>query len=427
MFKAIKASVETSPLRHPAFLRLWLGLTISYLGDQFTTIALLWFVLQLTGSGTAIGLVILCFQLPGIVTGPLLGTLLDRLQPRFVMGIDNIARALLIGTIPTLYLLHHLQLWHIYVLALLAGSLSPATGAGARVILPQFVREQELERANALSSSSIQFSTLIGPMLAGIMVANTGGPWALFVDAVSFLLMGLLVLSLPSVPRLSPTVPEIATKNWLGFGVLFQTKEVLILTLLSLVFFFSYGPLEAALPIYSDKILHAGASGYGLLWSGFGVGALLGILPTSFIAARFRPGLTQPFIAILWGLFLCPLLITQNLPAACLFLALGAFAWAPYTPIETSILQRLIPAHLRGQVFGARLAIITASAPLGSVVGGFLLGYFPSPIIIGISGLACILAGIAGLLSPTLRNLRRNGATDMKETATSTSFTISDT
>jgi MFS family permease len=90
-------------LRDPAFQRLWLGLSISYLGDQFTIIALLWFVLQLTGSGAAVGLVILCFDLPGVVTGAILGRLLDRYQPRPAMGFDNLARAALIAAIPTPY------------------------------------------------------------------------------------------------------------------------------------------------------------------------------------------------------------------------------------------------------------------------------------------------------------------------------------
>jgi hypothetical protein len=94
-----------APLRDPAFQRLWLGLSISYLGDQFTIIALLWFVLQLTGSGAAVGLVILCFDLPGVVTGAILGRLLDRYQPRLVMGFDNLARAALIAAIPPLYAL----------------------------------------------------------------------------------------------------------------------------------------------------------------------------------------------------------------------------------------------------------------------------------------------------------------------------------
>jgi MFS family permease len=148
VFNSLKLTVERFPLRSPAFLRLWLGLSISYVGDQFITIALLWFVLQLTGSGVAISLVLLCFQLPSMVTGPLLGVILDRWQPRVVMGIDNCARALLIGTIPVLSWAGMLQLWQISALALVAGMLSPATGVGMRVLLPHLVQEDALPRAN---------------------------------------------------------------------------------------------------------------------------------------------------------------------------------------------------------------------------------------------------------------------------------------
>jgi len=84
VFSFFKGAGAQSPLRSSAFLRLWLGLSISYVGDQFTAIALLWFVLQLTGSRVALSLVVLCFQLPSVLTGPLLGTVLDRGPPRLV-------------------------------------------------------------------------------------------------------------------------------------------------------------------------------------------------------------------------------------------------------------------------------------------------------------------------------------------------------
>jgi MFS family permease len=262
-----------APLRHPAFQRLWLGLSISYLGDQFTIIALLWFVLQLTASGAAVGLVILCFDLPGVVTGAILGRLLDRYQPRLVMGLDNLARAALIATIPTLYALGSLQLWHVFVLASLAGALSPATTAGVRAFVPHLVDDAALNRANTLTAISLQFSYLAGPLAAGFAVARLGGPWALFIDAASFLLMGLLVLTLPTITREPRVAQHAAANRWFGFGAMFSLRHVPALTLLSLVFFFSYGPLEAALPVYSGQTLHANADGYGLLWTGFGVGA----------------------------------------------------------------------------------------------------------------------------------------------------------
>jgi MFS family permease len=304
-----------APFGHSAFQRLWLGLSISYLGDQFTIIALLWFVLQLTGSGAAVGLVILCFDLPGVVTGAVLGRLLDRYQPRLVMGFDNLARAALIAAIPTLYALASLHLWHVFVLASLAGALSPATTAGVRAFVPHLVDDAALDRANALTATSLQFSYLAGPVAAGFAVARLGGPWAQFIDAASFLLMGLLVLTLPTITR-EPRVAQDAPANrWLGFGALFSLRYVPALTLLSLVFFFSYGPLEAALPVYSGQTLHANAYGYGLLWTGFGMGAFAGVLTLTKLSRRWRPSIALPMIAVLWGGTAVPPIFHPTAPA----------------------------------------------------------------------------------------------------------------
>ncbi len=407
VFNSLKLRVARSPLRSSAFLRLWLGLSISYVGDQFTIIALLWFVLQLTGSGAAVGLVILCFGLPGVVTGAILGRLLDREQPRLVMGFDNLARAALIAAIPTLYALGSLQLWHVFVLALLAGALSPATTAGVRAFVPHLVDDAALDRANALTATSLQFSYLAGPVAAGFAVARLGGPWALFIDAASFLLMGLLVLTLPTITREPRVAQHAAANRWLGFGALFSLRYVPALTLLSLVFFFSYGPLEAALPLYSGQTLHANADGYGLLWTGFGMGAFAGVLTLTKLSHRWRPSIALPMIAVLWGALLCPLFFIRQLPLAMLFLGVAGASWAPYTPMETTLLQRLVPAEIRGQVFGARHSLVVAAAPLGALVGGLLLQYLAPDVVIGLSGIACVFAGVGGLLSPTIRGLDR--------------------
>ena len=394
----------------PAFQRLWLGLSISYLGDQFAIIALLWFVLQVTGSGAAVGLVILCFDLPGVLTGAILGQLLDRYQPRLVMGVDNLARAALIAAIPTLYALRSLQLWHVVVLALLAGALSPATTAGVRAFVPHLVEDAALDRANAFTAMSVQFSYFAGPMAAGFAVAHWGGPWALFIDAASFLLMGLLALTLPAIPRDPRRAQKAKANRRLGFGALFSVRYVPALTLLSLVFFFSYGPLEAALPVYSGQTLHASAGGYGLLWTGFGMGSFAGVLILTRLSHRWRPSIALPMIAVLWGALLCPLFFIRQLRLAMLFLGVAGASWAPYTPMETSLLQRLIPAEIRGQVFGARHSLVVAAAPLGAAFGGMLLQYISAPLVIAISGLACILAGLGGLASPALRQLHLRDA-----------------
>ncbi len=407
-----------SPLRHRAYLRLWLGLTVSRLGDQFTVIALLWFVLQLTKSGAAVGLAILCFELPGVVTGPILGHLLDRFQPRILMGIDNLLRAVVIALLPTLFAFDVLAMWQVYLLALCAGALSPTTVVGERVMVPHLVPDAELEQANALSSVNVQFAALVGPLSAGLLVAAAGAQTALVVDAASFVVMGVVALTLPDVRRESHGVDTPAQRarqegHPRRFGVIFTMKEVRALTLLAFVFFFSYGPLEAALPVYSKVTLHSNAVGYGLLWTGFGIGALVGAVGTGLVARRRRPGILLAGIAVLWGALLSPLAFLQVLPPAMLFLGLAGCAWAPYTAVETSLLQRLIPQQMRGEVFGERATITTAAAPLGAALGGVLLGTLSASAIIGLSAFACVVSGALGLVSPTLRNLRRReGAAD---------------
>jgi len=402
--------LQQTPLAHTPFRRLWFGLLLSRFGDQLALIALLWFILELTDSGVALGGIILCFSLPGIVTSPWIGQLLDRFQPRSVMGLDNVARAVIIGLLPVLFWLGLLNLWLVYLLATLAGAIAPATNVGVRVLLPQIVPDAELEASNMLLSASEQFAFFAGPALAGILVAWIGGPPVLLLDAITFLAMAALLFSLPDVPRSEQTTAtKSSSSKWDGFRLLLDRKEIRIITLLSFIFFTAYGPLEPAMPIYAKEVLAVGVEGYGLLWSSFGIGALLGLLITPRVATYGRPGITFALIALLWGLLLSPLIILTSMPVAMVFMSLAGCAWAPYTTVEMSMLQRLVPSALRGQVFGARAALMTGSVPIGVLVGGVLLEYMPAPAVIGVSALACIGTGLWGLWSPTLRNIQRVG------------------
>jgi predicted MFS family arabinose efflux permease len=134
------------------------------------------------------------------------------------------------------------------------------------------------------------------------------------------------------------------------------------------------------------------------------------VLTLTRLSHRWRPSIALPMIAVLWGALLCPLFFIRQLPLAMLFLGVAGAAWAPYTPMETTLLQRLVPAGMRGQVFGARHSLVGAASPLGAAFGGVLLHYLSAPLVIAISGVACILAGVGGFLSPSLRQLQRGSS-----------------
>jgi MFS family permease len=382
----------------------------SRVGDALTMVALIWFVLQLTGSGIAIGLIVLCFQLPAVVASPLMGVLLDRYQPRRVMAVDNFGRACIIAAIPFLYLTSALQLWMVYALALCAGVLSPATGVGLSVIIPKIVPDAELERANSLSAISWDFSTLVGPAIAGFLIIFMGAPLVLLIDALSFLLMGIMVLALPLLQRANdrPARGSKRSGNLLGFGTLFNMKLVLLLSMLTLLFLFMQGLTEVAIPVYSQKTLGSGSAGYGLLMTAFSIGSLLAL---AFISQRWthsrRQGITLALILLFSGLSLAPLIFIRTLPLALLVIGLAGLAAAPYYVVEQSITQRLVPEQVRGQIFGARGALNVAGYPLGGMIGGVLLGTLGVPFAFATAVLLCLLMAIICLASPPIRGLHQ--------------------
>jgi len=406
----LKGAVAASPLEHPAFRRLWVGLTISRMGDALTIVALTWFVLQLTGSGLAIGLLVLCFQLPAMVSSPLIGKLLDRCQPRFVMGLDNFCRAAIIAAIPLVYWSGNLHLWMVYGLALCAGTLAPATEIGTRVVIPRLVPWKELERANALSSITWDAATLVGPAMAGFLVFAINAPAVLLLDAMTFVFMGLMASALPRLAQArSGEIGTRGKKAWSGFGTIINTRSILWLTVLTLLFLFAQGLAEVAIPLYSLRTLHAGSTGYGLLMSAFGAGSLLALaLLSQRWVGRERQGVTLALILFFSGLLLLPLLLVRSLPVALVVMALAGCAAAPYYVVEQTLTQRLVPEQVRGQIFGARGSLNVAGYPLGGAVGGLLLGVLAAPLVLGVPALLCIAMAGACLASPTMRGLRRD-------------------
>ena len=390
--------------RYPAFGHLWAGRTISLFGDAFTLIALPWFVLQITGSGTATASILLTLQLPAILTSMAIGSLIDRFQPRAIITIDNGLRTLIIGLIPILYWFGLLERWLLFLLTFLAGMLVPATEVGSRSVLTELVEDQDLDAANMLWSFSLNLSLVVGPAVAGLLVASFGGPSVLLIDAATFAVMAVVAVTIPNLERSKPSAQAPLSER-LGLRQLWDMKVVRYTTLLSLVFFFSYGPLEAAMPLYSDAILQTDARGYGLLWSALAVGALIGTLSSTMLSRRFRLGIALPLIAFLWGASLLPVAFTNKLWLACGLLLLGGLMWGPYTPMETTLLQRNVPKEQLGRVFGARSTLLIGGAPLGLAVGGILLAFVPATSVIVFSALACILVGLGGLISPAFRNM----------------------
>jgi MFS family permease len=126
---------------------------------------------------------------------------------------------------------------------------------------------------------------------------------------------------------------------------------------------------------------------------------------STVLSRRFRLGIALPLIAFLWGASLLPVAFTNKLWLACGLLLLGGLMWGPYTPMETTLLQRNVPKEQLGRVFGARSTLLIGGAPLGLAVGGILLAFVTATRVIACSAIACIVVGLGGLLSPAFRDM----------------------
>ena len=365
--------------RRPRLRVVILGLTASRLGDAFNAVALAWLVLDV-GEPRDLGLLFLAAGIPRAFSAPLAGHLLDHFGLRTTLIADNLIRGALITIIPVLALTGELQTTHLYPIVFLAGVVSSVTDVGQEIVVPLLVDDDELDSANALLATTFDLSEWVGPVLAGLSVQAFGIEPALILNAVTFFVMALAATA---VPRRSPQTqhdasdpPSTIAGLFRGFSLLWGLRPVFALTVMGVGVLLVDGALQVFWPTYTKEMLHSGPAAYGLLVSLAGVGSLVGTLILSPLIARLRSSTAVVLTVLLPAPALLPLAFVDNLAAAGVFAALFAMLAAPFYPISRSIMQRQVPEHLRGRVFGARVALNVWGFPFGAATGGLLLSAF---------------------------------------------------
>ena len=401
--------------RHQAFRRFWLGMMISRAGDAFTVVALSWVVLGIAGP-LQLGVVLMCFGLPRVVSGSIAGRALDRTDPRLLLAADNAARGMLIAVVPVLLWSHHLVVADLYGIAVASALLSAVTEVAEAALVPQMVADDHLEIANSLLAANWELAAIAGPVASGVIVATVGAGFALLLDAVSFAVMSALCLSLPAFRPVRPVRTahpggRTADRNWLGLGVLLRFPAVLVLTACSVGMLCLDGIATVLYPVYCRTYLHVTAGGYGVLVSAAGVGALLGVVAGTGLFGRLATqgasaahGAPAPWLRIgaliargapLFGL----LRFAPDLPVAAVLLGLATFCWGPYFALDRTLTQRLVPDDVRGRLVGVRMAVSSLGFPLGSAIGGALIGAAGAPTMILAVAAAYLALGSLPLLA----------------------------
>ncbi len=384
---------------HPMFREFWAGTLMVRLGGQIVVLALTWLVLQSTGSGARIGLVLALFAAGDIAASPLAGVLLDRWPRRLLLTVSNALQGAIVLAIAVLFLSRALPFLLLLALVLAAGALSPLAYLGRSVILPNLVEAGDWEPANAALQLNLNLVALLGPALGGILVATLGVAASFAIAAACFGLYVVVLARLPASGFQSARATLAAPASWRsdlssGFHYLVRTPVLALLALVSLLFSLTYGPLEPALPLLVSAVYHDGSAVLGLLWSSFAAGAVLGTLAWVYWRPRVPLRVLVSGIIVLWGVFSGTVGLVPDPVAAGAALALGGFTYAPYNIVWTTWRQRLVPDHLRGKVFGLLNSISGVGLPLGQAAGGLLVAAVGPAGTVVVGGVACIALGV---------------------------------
>jgi MFS family permease len=371
------------------------GQLISVIGTWMQNIAQAWLVYRLSGSSVQLGAVSFAGQIPILFLAPLGGIVADRYSKRRVVIATQIASMLLAFALAGLTLTKTIQVWHVFVLASLLGVVNAFDIPTRQAFQVEMVGKPDLMNAIALNSSLFNASRVIGPAIAGILVAVIGEGWCFFVNAVSYIavITGLLMMTVeerePGARGASPLADVVE-----GFRFVIRNLPVrAILTLLGVVSLTGM-PYMVLMPIFADRILHGGPRALGWLMGFAGMGALAGALR---LASRTElKGLNRwlPVASFAFGVTLVGFAWSHAFwLSACILLPAG-FSMMIEMASSNTLLQSMVPDELRGRVMSVYSMVFMGMAPFGALFSGVAADRFGAPWTVTGSGAFCMLAAI---------------------------------
>ena len=405
---AARGSGLLRPLRVRDFRLVFTGETVSVLGDQFHFVALAWLTLQLTGSGLALGSVLMVAAIPRLIFLLLGGALSDRWSPRSLMLYSNVVRAVLVGILAFLVLTGRAELWQLYVVGAIFGVVDALFYPAISAIVPMLVDEATLPPANALLQGSQQLAALIGPATAGVVVALVQTGPAFVVDAISFAVAAAALVFVVGGRRVAKPAsadggekpPSIVATIRAGLAYAWSDPAVRSLVLLTAAFNFAFtGPLSVGLPFMAEHTLGGGSATFGVLLSGFGAGALLGAVTAGSIRRVPRLGTTVLLIAIGLGIGLGLLGAAPNVIVAFGLLAAMGMGAGFLNVHVISWLQARTPEDKRGRVMSLVMIGSHGLAPVSYALAGLIVDVGPVPLMFAVAGAIVVVASLAGFAS----------------------------
>jgi MFS family permease len=377
-----------SLLRNVRFVQLWVGQGISFVGDAVSTVALVVLVVQISGSAAAVGGALVARLLPTLAS-PLAGVLADRLDRRVILVASDLVRAVLV-----LGMVFVRDLLVLYVLVFLLGSARTLFNPTIRAAFPSVVGEGDLTRANALISGTFSVSITVGPAIAGVLVATAGVEVAFLLDAATYLVSAALLSLIPFPRPRTGEGQDFLRELRAGLGYLAGASIPLVIVVGDFLTVLTTNVPIPAEVFLARETFDAGAVGYGLLVSMWGVGMVAGSALMVVLGDRINL-IALYFLGIfVFALALAGVGLSPTFALALVALAVAGASNGVENVVTDTILQKRVPDALLGRVFSVRFLSFSTGETLAYPTGGLIVDAIGPRYTYLLTGIATATAGL---------------------------------
>ena len=383
-------------LRHRNFRLFFTGQSISVIGTWMTRVATSWLVYRLTGSALLLGTVSFAGQIPTFLLAPVAGVFVDRIDRRKVLVWTQALAMVQSLALAALTLTNRITIAEVLTLSAFQGLINAFDMPARQSFMVQMVEDRaDLSNAIAINSSMVNMARLVGPSLAGLLIAVKSEGWCFLVDGISYIavIFSLLMMRVPrpEEQRARTSMLSQMKEGWTYVAAFVPIRSILLLFgLLSLMGW----PFMVLMPIFAAKILHGGPHTLGFLMGAVGIGSLVSAL--SLVMRRSVRGLTRviPVAAVIFGIGLIAFGFSHYLWLSMLMMLVTGFGMMQGLTGSNTIIQTLVDENMRGRVMSYYTMAFVGMAPFGSLLAGAMAHTIGAPRTVIVSGVACILGGI---------------------------------
>ncbi len=384
-------------LRHRNYRLYFSGQSVSLVGTWITRLATSWLVWRLTHSAAMLGLVGFVGQLPTFLLSPVAGVWVDRLDRYRVLLATQILACTQSFILAALALTGVIQIWHILALQAFQGCINAFDTPSRQSLLIDMIEDKaDLSNAIALNSSMVNGARLIGPSIAGLLVAAVGEGWCFLLDGFTYFAVIGTVLAMRIARRPPPATRKKVVREMAdGFRYSFGFAPIrAILMLLALVSIAGM-PYSVLMPVIAERTLGGGAHTLGFLMGASGLGALAGAL---FLASRTTVlglGRMIPRAAVLFGAALVAFGLSRSLWMSLMFMVPVGFGFMIQMASSNTVIQTLVREDMRGRVMAFYTMAFVGMTPFGSLLAGWVAARVGAPWTVAGGGVVCIVGALA--------------------------------